>query len=211
LVFAPKGGTVKNILLIDDNSIFRRGLRELVREAQPQLGILEAETFTAGRAILRESGGISAVILDIKVPDCGGFVGLFQLKSEFPNIPAIVLSSSSDPDSVSRAMAFGASGFIGKSAPCEEIARTLKSILLERSWTGVPIVACEKQINPIAALSPAQLRVLKGLQRGLRNKQIAFELGLTEKTVKAYMSVLYRRLGVSTRTQALILVQEVPL
>ena len=199
------------ILLVDDNSIFRLGLRELIREARPELNILEAETFSAARAALRECGDIFAVILDIKVADCGGFVGLFQLKTDFPNIPVIVLSAGSDPDSVSRAMAFGASGFIAKSASCDEIARILRSTLFEKNWTGAPIVACERQVNPIAALSPAQLRVLKGLQRGLRNKQIAFELGLTEKTVKAYMSVLYRRLGVSTRTQALILVQEVPL
>jgi DNA-binding NarL/FixJ family response regulator len=199
------------ILLVDDNSIFRLGLRELIREARPALGILEAETFSAARAALREHTDISAVILDIKVPDCGGFVGLFQLKTDFPHIPVVVLSASSDPDSVSRAMTFGAGGFIAKSAPCDEIARILRSTLFEKNWTGSPIVACKKQVNPIAALSPAQLRVLKGLQRGLRNKQIAFDLGLTEKTVKAYMSVLYRRLGVSTRTQALILVQEVPL
>lgn len=199
------------ILLVDDNSIFRLGLRELIREARPELEILEAETFAAARAALRENTAISAIILDIKVPDCGGFVGLFQLKTDFPHIPVVVLSGSSDPDSVSRAMAFGAGGFIAKSAPCDEIARILRSTLFEKNWAGAPIVACKNQVNPIAALSPAQLRVLKGLQRGLRNKQIAFELGLTEKTVKAYMSVLYRRLGVSTRTQALILVQEVPL
>jgi DNA-binding NarL/FixJ family response regulator len=202
---------MRQILLVDDNSIFRLGLRELIREAQPDLGIVEAETFSAARKLLREDAQISGVILDIKVPDCGGFVGLFQLRTEFPGIPVIVLSSSSDADAVSRAMAFGAAGFIARSAPCNEIVRILKSAVFEKDWTSAPIVACKNQVNPIASLSPAQLRVLKGLQRGLRNKQIAFELGLTEKTVKAYMSLLYRRLGVSTRTQALLVVQEVPL
>lgn len=194
------------ILLIDDNPVFRLGLHQLIRTAQPDLGVLETESFAKARALLRADADIGLVMIDIQVPDCGGFVGLFQLRSEFSHIPIIVISASVNADSVSRSVAFGAAGYISKSAPCEVIERTLKSSL-SKDWTQVPIVASENQVNPIAALSPAQLRVLRGLKRGLRNKQIAFELGLSEKTVKAYMSTLYRKLGVSSRTQALLLVQ----
>jgi DNA-binding NarL/FixJ family response regulator len=198
------------ILLVDDNPIFRLGLKQLIRTAQPGLGALEAESFARARTILRAGSDIGLVMIDIQVPDCGGFVGLFQLRREFPHIPIIVISASVNAESVSRSVAFGAAGYISKSAPCEIIERTLKASL-SKDWTQVPIVADENQVNPIAALSPAQLRVLRGLKRGLRNKQIAFELGLSEKTVKAYMSTLYRKLGVSSRTQALLLVQEMSL
>jgi DNA-binding NarL/FixJ family response regulator len=204
------GQGMVQVLLVDDNPIFRLGLCQLIKTARPDLGIRETESFAKARALLRSGGDIGLVMMDIKVPDGGGFVGLFQLRSEFPHIPIIVISASINAESVSRAVAFGAAGYISKSAPCEVIERTLKSSL-SKDWAQVPIIASENQVSPIAALSPAQLRVLRGLKRGLRNKQIAFELGLSEKTVKAYMSTLYRKLGVSSRTQALVLVQEMSL
>jgi DNA-binding NarL/FixJ family response regulator len=202
---------MSQVLIIDDNPLFRLGLRELVKTARPDLTVIEDETFSGARNILKSDGNFALIMIDMKVRDLGGFVGLFQLRSEFPTIPVIVFSTSTDAESVSRAVAFGAAGYISKSAPCDVIARTLKSSLAVKDFGSVPIIANENQINPIAALSPAQLRVLKGLKKGLRNKQIAFELGLSEKTVKAYMSTLYRKLGVSSRTQALLLVQEIPL
>jgi DNA-binding NarL/FixJ family response regulator len=199
------------VLLVDDSPVCRLGLRELLRGIQPELTVAEADTFSVARTLLRQSPDTVLVIIDIKMHDCGGFVGLFQLRSEFPHIPVVVYSATVDAESVSRSVTFGAAGYISKSAPCSGIANTLRTILLDKSWPTVPIIADANQINPISALSPSQLRVLRGLKQGLRNKQIAFELGLSEKTVKAYMSTLYRKLGVSSRTQALLLVQGVPL
>jgi DNA-binding NarL/FixJ family response regulator len=198
---------MSEILLVDDNSLFRLGLREVIRSAQPDISVLESESLLGARAILREKTGIVLVILDIKVRDCGGFVGLFELHREFANTPVIVCSANLDSDSISRAVAFGAAGYISKSASRDVIAQMLKT----GSWTTGPIIASESQVDPIAALSPAQRRVLQGLKRGLRNKQIALELGLTEKTVKAYTNLLYRRLGVGGRAEALILLQKVSL
>lgn len=199
---------MSQVLLIDANPLFRLGLRELIRAEHPNLNVVDAESFANARALLRAKNDFVVVILDIKIPDSGGFVGLFQLRTEFPGLPVIVLSNSVDTDSVSRAVSFGAAGYISKSASCDVISRLLRSCLAEKNWTPVQIIAEENQVNPIAALSPAQMRVLNGLKRGLPNKQIAFELGLTEKTVKAYLSMLYRKLGVSSRTQAVILLQE---
>ena len=200
---------MSRVLLVDENPLFRLGLGELLKAAQSALTIVETESFANARVLLRETPGIALVILDIKLRDCGGFVGLFEMRSEFPEVPIIVLSTNTDPESVSRAVAFGAAGYISKSAPCEAITQTVKAILAGGSWPHNSIAAKAGKINPIASLSGAQLRVLAGLKRGLRNKQIAFEMGITEKTVKAYMSTLYRKLGVNSRTQALILLQEV--
>lgn len=199
---------MSQVLLIDANPLFRLGLRELIKAEHPNLNVVDAESFANARTLLRIKNDFVVIILDIKIPDSGGFVGLFQLRTEFPGLPVIVLSNSVDTDSVSRAVSFGAAGYISKSASCDVISRLLRSCLAERNWTPVQIIAEENQVNPIAALSPAQMRVLNGLKRGLPNKQIAFELGLTEKTVKAYLSMLYRKLGVSSRTQAVILLQE---
>ena len=202
---------MNQVLIVDDNPLFRLGLKELIKAARPDLEVVEDESFSQARSDLKANNNFILVMVDMKVRDFGGFVGLFQLHSEFPNIPVIVFSNSTDAESVSRAVAFGAAGYISKSASCDQIARTLRSSLSGNDFGMLPIIASENQINPIAALSPAQLRVLKGLKKGLRNKEIAFELGLTERTVKAYMSTLYRKLGVSSRTQAILLVQSMPL
>ena len=201
---------MSHVLLVDDNPLFRLGLREVIKSAQPELSVIECETLLGARAILREKQNVALVILEIKVHDCGGFFGLFELRREFPSIPVVICSSSVDSESVSRAVAFGAAGYISKSAPCDVIARMLKTSLVG-NWTTGPIIANENQVNPIAALTPAQVRVLKGLKRGLDNKHIASELGLSEKTIKAYMSVLYRKLGLASRADAIILLQKVAL
>ena len=199
---------MNRVLLVDESPLSRLGLYELLKTGQSALTIVEAESFANARVYLRETPGIALVMLDINLRDCGGFVGLFELRSEFPDIPVIILSTHSDPESVSRAATFGAAGYISKSAPCEAILQTVSATLSGGSWTPDPLAAGVGQLNPITSLSRAQLRVLTGLKRGLRNKQIAFEMGITEQTVKSYMSKLYRKLGVNSRTQALILLQE---
>jgi len=199
---------LNNVLLIDSNPVFRLGLRQLIKDVHADLRISDAGSFAQARQILNSISDVILILLDIKVFDCGGFVGLFQLRNEFKEIPIILCFDSSDTETISRAVAFGADGYILKTSSCETVAKILQGILVGRSLFPTPIAADRNQVNPIAALSPAQLRVLKGLNKGLRNKEIAFELGLTEKTVKAYMSTLYRRLGVGSRAQALILLKQ---
>ena len=200
---------MSRVLLIDANAIFRLGLREVVKTVKPELTVSEADTFARARLILRERSDIALVMLDIRVPDCGGFVGLFQLRSEFPDIPVIMLASNPKTDQISRAIAFGAAGIIQKSAPCDALLQSLRKVLSGQA-VPIPIVSSAGYCDsPIESLSPALLRVLMGVKRGLRNKEIAFELGLSEKTIKAYLGILYRKLGVSNRTQAVILLQEI--
>ena len=198
---------MRHILLIDDNPLYGLGLRELVKNAHSALGVSEARTFASARSLLRESGEIALILFDFKTHDSGGFVGLFKLRGEFPDIPVIVLSAIADPNLISRAVAFGAAGFVLKSAPCDAVLKTVNEILSGLKGP-MPIVAGGDQGSPVTSLSPALWRVLLGLKRGLRNKEIAFELGLSEKTIKAYLSQMYRKLGVNSRAQALILVQD---
>jgi DNA-binding NarL/FixJ family response regulator len=199
----------QKILLVDDHPLFRQALRAVVNRAQPQLYICEAETLAGARAILARESNFEIVMLDLKLPDCCGFTGLMSLQSEYPQIPFTVVSSSADATTISRAMAFGAAGFIPKSTKRADIAYALETILSGEIWTPSSVLSdpVPKLIELIASLTPAQLRVLMGVQCGLRNKQIAFEMGVTEKTVKAYMTALFRKLGVNSRTQALIAAQ----
>ena len=199
---------MNHVLLIDSNPVFRLGLRQLIKDVHADLRTSEAGSFAQARQILNSMSGFILIFLDLKVFDCGGFVGLFQLRNEFREIPIVLCLDSSDTETISRAVTFGADGYILKTSSCETVARILQGILVGRSLFPTPMAADRNQVNPIAALSPAQLRVLKGLNKGLRNKEIAFELGLTEKTVKAYVSTLYRKLGVGSRAQALILLKQ---
>ena len=200
---------MNEILIIDDNPLFRLGLREVIKQVRPDIKIVEKDNYSDARVHLKKSSEVAMIMVDIRVRDFGGFVGLFQLRSEFAGTPIIVFTERTDADTVSRALAFGAAGCISKSAPCDALARALKSSLSEKGFGSMPIIAQADQLSPLAALSPAQMRVLRSLKKGICNRQMAFELGLSEKTVKAYMSTLYRKLGVSSRSQALLLAQQI--
>lgn len=188
------------VLLADRHPLFRLGLRGILKATHPGFAVLEAETFGTACDLLRDNPDIALVTLDVELPDRDSYAGLAQLRDEFPHVPVIVVSMEADPDAVDRALAFGAAGFIPISASCAEIARTLQEIV-------APGVSTDR-VKSLTSLSPAQWRILRGLQQGLRNKQIAFEMGVTENTVKTYLSAMYRRLGVGTRTQMLALLSD---
>lgn len=207
--FASRESIMVRILIADDHPLFRQALRAVISRNQPQIEIMEAETLAGARAILAREQDVVAVLLDLKMSDCGEFSSLLSLRGEFPEIPVAVVSSSSDTATISGAMAFGAAGFIPKSSAPGEIAKAVAAVLEGEIWlpefySSVPV---STGAQSIASLTPAQLQILMGLQRGLRNKEIAYEMGVTEKTVKAYMTAMFRKLGVSSRTQALIAMQ----
>lgn len=200
---------MNRVLLADDHPLFRQALRAAVSLAQPHLVIEEVGTLQAARAALKRERNFDLILLDLKMPDCGGFSGLLNLRSEYPQIPILVVSGSETPSTVSKAIALGAAGFIPKSASVSDIGQALLAVLAGDIWmpASTPATAVPDFVDTIASLSPAQLRILMGLQRGLLNKQIAYEMGVTEATVKAHMTVMFRKLGVVNRTQALIAAQ----
>lgn len=203
------GIPMSRVLLADDHPLFRQALRAVVSRTQPELQISEAESLAGARTILSREQDVILILLDLKMSDCGDFVGLLCLRGEYPQIPVVVVSSSCDANTICRAMAFGAAGFIPKSSSRSEIEDAVGAVLAgEISAPAIPHnTPIPPAIKSVATLTPAQLQILMGLQRGLRNKEIAHEMGVTEKTVKAYMTAMFRKLGVSSRTQAIIAVQ----
>ena len=200
----------QQVLLVDSCQIFRMGMREAIRMACPQAIVTEATSFADAYAVLKGDCGTTLVVLDASLPDCDGLTGLFQLRNEFPAIPVVLVSDCSDDFLAGRAAEFGVAGIVLKSSSCGEIVDALAAIVRGKKWFSppVPLNDNDGEIGAMASLSPAQFRILAGLQRGLRNKQIAYEMGVTEKTVKAYTTTMYRKLGVSSRTQALILARK---
>ena len=201
-------------LIVDDHPLFRQALRMVVRSEFPEMQIAEAETLADARQTLNNNGDVAFMTLDMRLPDSEGFTGLMQMRSEFAHIPAIVVSTNSSDTTIERAMAFGAAGYIPKCSSRDDIATALHAVMRGDTWTPPPQEPAnenakrEQRAHLIAILSPAQLRILMGLCQGLRNKQIAFQLGVTENTVKTYLTAMYRRLGISSRTEALLLARQ---
>lgn len=206
------------VLLADDHPLFRAALTAAVRRVWPEAEVIEAQGLGAAlQALAADVSGVSLLLLDLKMPDCDGFSGLLSLRQSYPAVPVVVVSGSEDAETIKKALAFGAAGFIPKSASLEEMGEALSAILSGDAWApscmaNLIMDAPDQDMTArLASLTPAQLRILIGLQRGLLNKQIAFEMGVTEATVKAHMTAIFRKLGVLNRTQAVIAAQALSL
>ena len=139
-----------------------------------------------------------------------GFSGLMYLRAQYQGVPVVIVSATEDVSTIRRCMELGASGFIPKSLGIEVIRDAVASVMNGGTWTP-PDVDLASESNEIAdmvqrlsSLTPQQVRVLMMLSEGLLNKQIAYELSVSEATVKAHVSAILQKLGVESRTQAVI-------
>jgi DNA-binding NarL/FixJ family response regulator len=200
---------MEQVLLVDDHPLFRQALHTVIKAAKPQLMITEAGTLEGARGALSGSARFALVLLDMKLPDSEGFSGLLQLRGEFPATPIVIISTTEDASVIARAIALGAAGYVPKSSSRAQITQALDAVLSGEIWSPLSMATEQMPslVKSVASLSPAQLRILMGLRRGMRNKEIAYEMNVSEVTVKCYMTTMFRKLGVTNRTQALIVAQ----
>jgi DNA-binding NarL/FixJ family response regulator len=199
------------ILIADDHPLMRSALAQAVSQALPRSEIVEAGTLdeVVQSIRMRPRTPPDLILLDLNMPGMSGFSGFFLIRLEFPAIPVVVVSASEDPATVGRAHDYGAAGFIPKSAPREQIAEAIRSVLSGELWFPVqPELVSRSEdaelADRLAAFTPQQLRVFMMIAEGKLNKQIAHEIGVTEATVKAHVTMILRKLGVTSRTQAVI-------
>lgn len=199
------------IVIADDHPLFRDALGVAARRASPEAAIVEASTVTEAISLVHSEPETAAILLDLWMPDSQGFFGLAQLKSIFPQIPIIVITAADHPEAEARALDYGASGFVSKSSQLSEIEAAIRSVLNGGRWPGgapahavAPSDPFSDMAKRIASLTPAQLKVLQGVQQGRLNKQIAHEMDISEATVKAHMTAVFKKLGVANRTQAVL-------
>ncbi|GGC07454.1 DNA-binding response regulator [Marinobacterium zhoushanense] len=206
----------QKIVIADDHPLFRAALKQAVTQAVPGVTILEADTLAAVQERVESHDDADLVLLDIHMPGAQGFSGLVFLRGQYPGIPVVVVSGSEEPQVMKRAIDYGASGFIPKSAPLEVISEAIVAVLQGEEWLPQEIseslddlVTEEDQqfAAALASLTPQQFRVLTMLTEGLLNKQIAYELSVSEATIKAHVTAILRKLGVHSRTQAVIAAQ----
>ncbi|MBL4611503.1 response regulator transcription factor [Halopseudomonas sp.] len=207
------------ILIADDHPLFRSALRQaLVSAAEAQVQLTEVGSISELQVCLDERADWDLVLLDLNMPGAYGFSGLVLLRGQYPHLPVVVISAQEESSVVNRARDFGASGFIPKSSSLEAIQQAVRTVLEGgTSWPvstggGGPLSAEEKTVSAqLASLTPQQFRVLTMVCDGLLNKQIAYELSVSEATVKAHVTAIFRKLGVRTRTQAALVLQQMEL
>ena len=201
-----------HLLIADDHPLFRGALREAVIGLFDCAEVAEAGTFEEVTELLERGGGdIDLILLDLRMPGARGFSGLMYLRAQYPSLPIVVVSATDDPAVIRRCIDFGAAGFIPKTLGIEAMRQAIARVLEGEVWTP-PDVDLTRQsdsetsamIARLSTLTPQQVRVLMMLSGGLLNKQIAYELGVSEATVKAHVSAILQKLGVESRTQAVI-------
>jgi len=198
------------IVIADDHPLFRGALRQAIGAMLEGAEVVEASGLDDLGARLQGTS-VDLVLLDLSMPGVQGFSGLIQLRSQHPDVPVVIVSATEDPFVIRRALDFGASGFIPKSLETERIGEAIRKVLAGDVWVPAEIDLGGPEdrettdlVRRVATLTPQQVRVLTMLSEGLLNKQIAYELGVSEATVKAHVSAILQKLNVESRTQAVI-------
>ena len=200
------------ILIADDHPLFREALRGVALRLLPGAQIREAENAEALYAMVDAEPDADLLLLDLNMPGTQGFSALVHLRAVHPQLPVAMVSAREEPEVMRRALDHGAMGFIPKSSDATTLATALQQILDGERWVpdavlnAKPIADDERAIAArVRELTPQQFRVLQMLGTGLLNKQIGYELGVSEATIKAHMSAVLRKLGANNRTQAVLL------
>lgn len=204
------------VIIADDHPLVVGGLKEAILGAAPGAEIAVAHDFESMARALEDAPETDLVLLDLTMPGVRGFSGLLFLRSERPSTPVIVVSGNEDRAVIRHCLEFGAAGFVPKSTSLDTMRHAILQVLDGGRWTppdfdpnAQPNRESSALARRLSSLTPQQIRVLMMLSQGLLNKQIAYELDVSEATVKAHVSAILQKLGVESRTQAVILATKI--
>jgi DNA-binding NarL/FixJ family response regulator len=203
-------------VIADDHPLFRGALKQALAGIAENTEILEAGDFDITKSLVAGNEDLDLVLLDLTMPGASGLSGLIALRGIHHSVPMVVVSAHDDPVTIRRALDLGASGFISKSASIDEIRSAVQTVLAGGIVApGNVELGAERDpeisdlIRRLLSLTPQQTRVLGMLAEGLLNKQIAYELNVSEATIKAHVSAILQKLGVDSRTQAVIMLAKI--
>jgi DNA-binding NarL/FixJ family response regulator len=204
------------LVIADDHPLFRGALRGAVSNVVGSATIEEAGSFDELTRLLEHDSDVDLILLDLTMPGISGFSGLIYLRAQYPGIPVVIVSASDDTETIRRSLDFGASGFIPKRFGADTLRDAFAKILAGDVWIPADVdlsAATDPETarlrDRLMTLTPQQVRVLMMLSEGLLNKQIAYELGVSEATIKAHVSAILQKLGVESRTQAVIVASRI--
>lgn len=201
-------------LIVEDHPLFREALEGALRMVEPAAEILQAISIDDALAQGAATSELDLILLDLSMPGTTGLSGIIRIRKTFPRIPVVIVSGHQDQQIISGALSLGVSGYILKSSSKQTLAQSIGEVL--RGSVCVPAAyhglvrpqrasgPAEDLLKRLHDLTPQQLRVLDMLKRGLQNKQIAYELKISETTVKVHVSDILRKLNVLSRTKAIV-------
>jgi two-component system nitrate/nitrite response regulator NarL len=205
------------ILVVDDHALVRRGLQYVVKEGYPDADVIEAESAAAALEQINSRGTVDLALVDVRMPDLDGLELLRALKTERPDMPVIMLSTYDNAPYVKRALADGAAGYLLKDATPEDLSqainvamsgsgnvlspRVIQNLFEEHEAAGRDHSSSNGRRGEYN-LTQREHDILALLAEGKANREIAGNLYLSEKTVKAHLAAIFRKLGVTNRTQA---------
>jgi DNA-binding NarL/FixJ family response regulator len=201
-------------LIVEDHPLFREALEGALQMVEPAAEILQAVSIDDALEQVAATPELDLILLDLSMPGTTGLSGIIRIRKTFPRIPVVIVSGHQDQQIISGALSLGVSGYILKSSSKQTLAQSIGEVL--RGSVCVPAAyrglvrpqrasgPAEDLLKRLHGLTPQQLRVLDMLQRGLQNKQIAYELKISETTVKVHVSDILRKLNVLSRTKAIV-------
>jgi len=200
------------VIVADDHPLFRTAIKEALEANQGETTFLEASSFESLQKLVDENQDVDLVLLDLHMPGVTGFAGLVYLCKRYPSVPVVIISATEDSVVIQRALEHGAAGFIPKSSSIETITGAIDQVLMGEIWVPTSVQSNLPGSNDselelaerMAQLTPQQFKVLMMMSQGLLNKQIAYDLGVSEATIKAHVTAIMNKLGVSNRTQAVL-------
>lgn len=202
------------ILVVDDHALVREGLRQVLKGLEEEVEVLDAAHCARAFELIEAHADLDLVLLDFHLPDMNGLDALDLLRQRHPELPIVVLSGTAEPHVMGQVLAKGAAGFVTKSGVSDELLAALRLVLAGGIY-GTP----DMNADAFASTSPTpltgsagrgphftarQIEVLTLLLDGQSNKQISNTLGLSEETVKTYVTAILRGFDVRTRTQAVM-------
>ncbi|UAB77726.1 response regulator transcription factor [Erythrobacter sp. SCSIO 43205] len=192
------------VVIADDHPLFRTALSHAVGKVWPEAEIVEAPSAARAREALA-NGAVEALLLDLHMEDSNGLSVLMDLRQDYPALPISIVSASEEPRVIAAAQQLGAAAFIPKSSGLDVMRDALSAVREGDGWFPDTGAEEDADLAHMASLTPAQRRILSSMREGLLNKQIAYELDISEATVKAHITAIFRKLGVNNRTQAVLL------
>jgi DNA-binding NarL/FixJ family response regulator len=203
----------RHIIVADDHPLFREALKAAVGRLESATRFVEADSVASLLVALEKEPDADLLLLDLNMPGAQGFNALVHVRGSRPGLPVVVVSADDDAETIGGALRYGAQGFIPKSTEAGQIGRAIEAVLAGEIYTPPGYVTPRtasgvdddlRIARRVGGLTSQQFRVLGMLCAGLLNKQIAYELDVSEATVKAHVTAILRKLGVATRTQAVL-------
>lgn len=208
-----------SLVIADDHPLFRTALCGALRAEIEGIVIVESHDLDSTLQCLENVNDLDLLLLDLNMPGSGDLYGLIRIRKDFPDVPVAVISGSEDCAMVAKVIDAGALGFIPKTSEPATYVQAINAILAGDIWlpdglrqevANQPKPDLSMQ-HKVTELTPQQYKVLCYLHEGLLNKQIAYELSISEATVKAHITAIFRKLEINNRTQAVLVASDLKL